>query len=166
GLAAVASRAPHVTAARVVAIFLIVLSTARAGVVLFSEKDGRLATIGLPADDWTAAQRWLRDHPPRDAHVLADPDHAWRYGSSVRVGAERDVFHEDVKDSALAMYDRDVALRVVERRARTSGFPSLSVDEIRALAHDFDLDYLISDESLALPIVYENATFRIYALEP
>lgn len=166
GLAAVASRAPHVTAARVVAIFLIVLSTARAGVVLFSEKDGRLATIGLPADDWTAAQRWLRDHTPRDAHVLADPDHAWRYGSSVRVGAERDVFHEDVKDSALAMYDRDVALRVVERRARTSGFPSLSVDEIRALAHDFDLDYLISDESLALPIVYENATFRIYALEP
>lgn len=160
------ARVPRPATARGVAALFVVLSIARGGAVLFGEKDGRLVSIALPADDWTDAQRWLRVNTPPGAHVLADPDHAWRYGSSVRVGAERDLFHEDVKDSALAMYDRAVALRVVERRAATSGFPMKSTDGIRALARAHDLDYLVSDETLDLPVVYENATFRVYALNP
>lgn len=160
------TRVPRPGLARGVAVFFIVLSVVRGGAVLFGEKDGRLVSIDLPDDDWTDAQRWLRANTPAGAHVLADPDHAWRYGSSVRVGAERDLFHEDVKDSALAMYDRGVALRVVERRALTSDFPAKSAEAMRGLARDYDLHYLISDETLDLPVVYENVTFRVYTLNP
>jgi hypothetical protein len=131
--------------------------------VLYGEKQGVMARIDFPADDWTAAMRWLRSQPV-DVHVLADPGHAWRYGSSVRVTAERDVFQEDVKDAALAMYDRDVAIRVVERRALTNDFGAKTTGELTALAREYDLDYLVSDERLDLPVVYENATFRIYGL--
>ena len=54
--------------------------------------------------------------------MLADPGHAWKYGTSVRVSAARDVFLEEVKDSALAIYSRDVASRVVERTAAIGDF--------------------------------------------
>jgi hypothetical protein len=138
----------------------------RGGTVLFGEKDGRLVSIDLPSNDWTSANAWLRKHTALDAHVLADPGHAWRYGSSARVAAERDVFHEDVKDAALAMYDRDVALRVVERRAQTGDLTSMTAPDLRALANAHDLDYLVTDEVLDLPVVYQNAGFRVYALNP
>ena len=160
------SRAPRRAIARSLAAFLLVVSAARGGVVLFAEKDGRLVTIDLAANDWTAAMSWLRDNTPPGAHVLADPGHAWLYGSSVRVGAERDVFHEDVKDAALAMYDRDVAMRVVERRELTSYLSEKSVPELQALAGAHDLDFLVSDQRLPLPVVYENETLRVYALSP
>ena len=145
------------------AVLFVVLSIARGGTVLFGEKDGRLVSIDLPSGDWMDAMAWLRSRPER-AHVLADPEHAWRYESSVRVAAERDVFHEDVKDAAIAMYDRDVALRVVERRALTSDFPARPLADLQALARTYGLDYLVSDERYDLPVVYENATFRIYAM--
>ena len=150
---------------RAVAIFFLVVSVARGGAVLFGEKDGRLVSIDLPSGDWMEAMTWLRSQRV-DIHVLADPEHAWRYESSMRVAAERDVFHEDVKDAALAMYDRDVALRVVERRALTSDFPSRPLAELRSLARAYGLDYLVSDERYDLPVMYENATFRIYRLGP
>jgi len=156
------SRARRRTAA-VVASALIVASVARGATVLFVEKDGRLVTIDLPRDDWTDAMAWLRAQPA-GVHVLADPGHAWRYGSSVRVAAERDVFHEDVKDAAVAMYDRPLALRVVERRALTSDFTSQPAAALLALARRFDLDYLVTEERLDLPVAYENARFRIYEL--
>ena len=47
--------------------------------------------------------------------MLADPGHAWKYGTSVRVAGERDVYLEEVKDVALALYSRDVAMRVLGR---------------------------------------------------
>lgn len=159
---ALASWLGRARAARVGAALLLVLSIARGGAVLFGEKDGRLVSIDLTQDDWSDAMRWLRTQPS-GAHVLADPEHAWRYGSSVRVAGERDVFHEDVKDAAIAMYDRDVAARVVERRALTADFPSRGVDYLRQLAGDYDLDFLVSDQRYALPLVYENGTFRVYA---
>jgi len=156
------SRARPRTAA-IVAAVLVVASAARGATVLFVEKDGRPVTIDLPRDDWTGAMAWLRAQPA-GAHVLADPGHAWRYGSSVRVAAERDVFHEDVKDAAVAMYDRPLALRVVERRARTADFASKTARELQALAREFDLDYLVTDQRVDLPLRFENATFRIYDL--
>lgn len=148
---------------KILALFLIVVSVARGATVLFVEKDARLVTIDLPRDDWTAAMDWLRAQPA-NVHVLADPGHAWRYGSSLRVAAERDVFHEDVKDAAIAMYDRGVALRVVERGALVTDFAGKRAEDVLALARRYDLDYLVTDERLDLPVAFENATFRIYAL--
>ena len=156
-------RAPSFTLARTLAIILVILSAARGLTVIVVEKDTQLVTIDMPQDDWTDAMAWLRAQPV-DVHVLADPGHAWRYGSSVRVVAERDLFHEDVKDAALAMYDRDVAVRVVERRALTNDFASKSAAELMTLGRAHDLDYLVTDQRYDLPLAYENATFRIYAL--
>lgn len=156
-----AGRVPRLPA--LVALVLVIGSIARSATVLLIEKDARLVTMTLPADDWTRAMDWLRRQSV-DAHVLADPGHAWRYGSSVRVAAERDVFHEDVKDAALAMYDRGVAERVVERRALTSDFATKTAAELKSLARAYGLDYLVSDQRVDLPVVYENATFRMYAL--
>ncbi|HEX6324225.1 MAG TPA: hypothetical protein VFZ36_10910, partial [Vicinamibacterales bacterium] len=155
-------RAPARGAA-IVAGVLVAASIARGATIVFVEKDARLVTIDLPRTDWMQAMAWLRAQPV-DVHVLADPGHAWRYESSVRVAAERDVFHEDVKDAALAMYDRGVAMRVVDRRALTSDFAAKPVADLLALARAFDLDYLVTDQRLDLPLVYENATFRVYAL--
>ena len=91
---------------------------------------------------------------------------SWKYGTSVRVAAERDVLLEDVKDSAIAMYNRELAVRVVERRHALEDFTTLTAEEARALAERYDLNYLVTEATLALPEVYRNAQFRIYALKP
>jgi hypothetical protein len=107
--------------------------------------------------------RWVRGQPA-DTHVLADPGHAWRYGSSVRVSAGRDVFLEDVKDAAIGIYSRDVAARVVERLNAVRDFPALTPPQALALAARYDLDLLVSEHDLALPLAYRNTRFRIYNL--
>ena len=109
--------------------------------------------------------RWLSRQPVR-THVLADPGHSWKYGTSVRVSATRDVFLEDVKDSAIAIYSRDVAQRVVERAAAIGDFTALTPEGARTLAAKYDLDYLITEAQLDLPQKYENSQFRIYSLKP
>ena len=43
-----------------------------------------IARIGLPQDNWTDAMTWI-SRTPADTYVLADPGHAWKYGTSVRV---------------------------------------------------------------------------------
>lgn len=112
---------------------------------------------------WQDAMVWIR-RQPLDAHVLADPGHAWKYGTSVRVSAERDVFLEEVKDAALAIYSRDVAVRVVERTNAVGDFSTLTADHARDLARRYDLDYLITTADLPLPVAYRNDQFRIYAI--
>ena len=107
--------------------------------------------------------RWVRQQPI-DAHVLADPGHAWKHGTSVRVSGERDVFLEEVKDSAIAMYSRDVAVRVVERTGAVGDFTQLTADKARELAARYDLDLLVTPAELPLPQVYANSQFHIYAL--
>ena len=63
----------------------------------------------------------------------------------MRVSASRDVFLEDVKDSAIAIYSRDVAQRVVERAAALGDFTTLTPERARALATTYDLDYLVTE---------------------
>jgi hypothetical protein len=153
-------------AVKVLAIMLLAVSIARGTYILQREHAERsLFQLSLPATPWTDAMRWLA-RQPIDIHVLADPGHAWKYGSSVRVAAERDVLLEDVKDSAIAMYDRDLAVRVVERRRALGDFTTLTADGARGLAARYDLHYLVTDERLDLPQVYRNSQFTIYALKP
>ena len=98
--------------------------------------------------------------------MLADPGHAWKHGTSVRVSAGRDVFLEEVKDSALAIYSRDVARRVVERTQAVGDFTQLTPERARDLAAQYDLDYLVTTADLPLPIAYQNREFRVYELQP
>jgi hypothetical protein len=152
-------------AARAVAIALLLVSVGRGTYVMLVERPDRpLFAMHLVASPWEDAMRWL-SRQPISTHVLADPGHSWKYGTSVRVSAARDVFLEDVKDSAIAIYSRDVAHRVVERAAALGEFAALMPDRARELAAKYDLDYLVTEGRLDLPTAYENRQFRIYSLK-
>jgi len=159
----VETRSPR-TAATLAAL-LLVLSAARGAYIMLAERpERRLFELGLPASPWQDALRWVASRP-RDVHLLADPGHAWKYGTSARVAAARDVLVEEVKDSALAIYSRDTAVRFVDRMVAIGDFPSLTADRARDLSRRFDLDYLVTEADLPLPTVYRNEQFRIYALK-
>ena len=124
-----------------------------------------LFEVSIPESPWLDAMHWL-SRQPIDAHVLADPGHAFKYGVSVRVAAARDVLLEDDKDAAIAMYSRTIAERVVDRRRALADFPSMTAARARSLAERYDLNYLVTEATLPLPEVYRNSRFRIYALKP
>jgi hypothetical protein len=98
--------------------------------------------------------------------VLADPQHAWKHGVSVRVAALRDTVLEVSKDSALAMYDRAIAMRVADRAAALADFDRLTTAGARALDARYDVDALVVEHpaSVELPVLYRNARFVIYDL--
>ncbi len=124
-----------------------------------------LVRVDLQEDlPWIGVLRWVRDHTAPGAHVLADPAHAWKHGVSVRVGAERDVFLEEVKDAAIALYSRATATRVVGRTQALGVFETLDEDRARALAQEFDLDYLVSERPMALPVAHVQQGFTVYRL--
>jgi hypothetical protein len=150
--------------ARAVAIALVVVSISRGAYIMLVERPDRsLFSMHLTESPWEDAMRWL-SRQPVSTHVLADPGHSWKYGTSVRVSAARDVFLEDVKDSAIAIYSRDVAHRVVERAAALGDFTTMTPERARELATKYDLNYLVTEQRLDLPTAYENSQFRIYAL--
>ena len=150
--------------AATVAALLLALSAARGAYIMLVERPERvLFALRLSDSPWDDAMRWMARRPA-DVHVLADPGHAWKYGTSVRVAAARDVLVEEVKDSALAIYSRDVAVRFVDRIGAIGDFPALTADQARELARRYALDYLVTEADLPLPAVYRNEQFRIYAL--
>ena len=151
--------------ARTLAAVLAVFCVSRAVYVIGIEHPERpLFGFRVPESPWAEAMAWIRTQPG-DVHVLADPGHAWRYGTSVRVSGERDVFVEDVKDSALAIYSRDVAARYVERMRAIGDFGMLTPARARELAARYDLDYLVTENDMLLPLAYRNRQFRIYVLQ-
>ena len=163
-LARIAAWRPR--AAPVLATILLAVSVGRGLFVLYVENPERpLFATHLSDTRWHDAMRWLGAQPA-GVHVLADPGHAWKHGTSVRVSAGRDVFLEEVKDSALAIYSRDVAHRVVERTQAVGDFTQLTPERARALAAQYDLDYLVTTADLPLPVAYQNREFRVYSLAP
>ena len=130
------SRLTHSRARRAGLLLLLgALSVTRGTYVLAIETDRPLARLSLAPTAWTEAMNWLAAQPS-GLHVLADPGHAWKYGVGVRQASSKDTFLETVKDSAMAMYDRDVAMRVAERTAATAGFERMTADDIRALGSE------------------------------
>jgi len=151
-------------AVRTVAALLIGVACVRGVYVMAVEHPERpLFAMHLPATEWEEAARWLKSQPS-DIHVLADPGHAWKYGTSIRVAAERDVFLEDVKDSAVAIYSRDVAVRFAERAPLVAGFDQMTAGRTHDLARRYDLDYLVTEADLPLPLAHRNSRFRVYRL--
>jgi hypothetical protein len=161
---AVATAAPKLARHQVVPLLLVTCAVARGAYIMLVERPERaLFAVHAVESPWEDAMRWIA-RQPADAHVLADPGHAWKHGTSVRV-AGRDVFLEEVKDSALAIYSRDVAARVVERTAAIGDFGSLTAERAHELATRYDLDYLVTEAELPLPVAYRNEQFRVYALD-
>jgi hypothetical protein len=163
-LAALADGRPPRTAAMVAAL-LVAVSASRGAYILLVERPERaLFELRMPDSPWHDAMQWVASRP-HDVHVLADPGHAWKYGTSVRVGAARDVLVEEVKDSALAIYSRQGAVRLVDRVSAIGDFTTLTAESARDLALRYRLDYLVTEADLPLPAVYQNDRFRIYALQ-
>ncbi|MCA1583304.1 MAG: hypothetical protein LC791_00545, partial [Acidobacteria bacterium] len=149
-------------AAAVVGV-LVVGSFARGVWVGGVERERNVFQPTLPATEWTAVLRWLATHTPQNANILANPGHAWRYGVPVRLTG-RDVYLEDVKDTAMALYSRDVAQRVIRRTRDLGDFDALTADRARDLATQYDLDYLISTAKLDLTLLASQGRFHIYRL--
>lgn len=124
-----------------------------------------LVSVDLAASPWHEAMTWLADQP-EPWHVLADPDHAWKYGSSVRVSARRDTLVESSKDSAISLYDRRIALQVAERLSAVGRYDDLTDDAISALATRYALDVAVVERprTLPRPVLFENRQFVVYDL--
>jgi hypothetical protein len=145
---------------------LLALSAGRGGYILFVEHPERpLFERRLADTAWHETMRFVATLP-RDAHVLADSGHAWRYGTSVRVSAQRDVFLEETKDAAIAIYSRDVAVRVVERIRALGDLAARTPEEITRLGEQYGVTHVVTAGRLPLPAVFENTEFRVYALAP
>ncbi|MGH9159179.1 MAG: hypothetical protein ACRD2X_04240, partial [Vicinamibacteraceae bacterium] len=150
---------------RLLLTVVLLVSMARGLYILTIEfPDRPFAQLDVHAGPWRDAGHWLRTHTAKDAHLLADPEHAWKYGASLRLTAQRDVLLEVVKDTALALYSRTVAARVDERMKATRDFGSFNETAFVRLARRYDLDYLIVDRKLTLPAVYRNERFHVYDL--
>jgi hypothetical protein len=150
--------------ARLTAIALLCLSAVRGGYVKFVEFPQRpLAQVSIPDNDWGRAMAWARTTDVR-SQWLADPIHAARYGMSLRVAAERDVFVEGIKDAAIGMYDRPTAIRTRDRLAAIGDFSALSAERARTLASTYQLDYLVAERALDLPLAFQSGEVRIYRL--
>ena len=138
------------------------LSASR-GVYVLVESQRPAFQISIPDDDWGRTMAFARS-TAKDSHWLAHPIHAALYGTSLRIAGERDVFVEGMKDVAIGMYDRNTAMRTAERLAALSDFDSLDAPEARVLATEYDLDYIVTESRLDLPIAFESGRLRVYYL--
>lgn len=155
--------------ARAIAILLVAVSVSRGLYVGFIESPDRPTfAFDLPEDDWGQALTWIRTATPADAYVLADPGHAWKpgMGTAVRIGAARDVYLEDTKDVAMAMYSQDAAHRVVARIEATQGFDTLTPEALLAFAVREGLTHFVTPRTLDLPLAHRAGTVSVYRLTP
>jgi hypothetical protein len=151
--------------ARLAAVVIAVLSVARGAYIMRIEfPERRVVQVDVSDDDWGRAMAWARQSP-LDSGWLAAPDHAARYGTSVRVAAGRDVFVEAIKDGAVGMYDRSVAMRTRDRVAELGDFARLTPEHARTLGKEYDLDYLVTEQPLDLPLEFQSGRVRIYGLK-
>lgn len=152
---------------RTAAIAVVLLLSVGRGVYTLQEARATrsVVQIDLRANDWTEAMAWIRTLPA-DSLVLAHPDHAWLYGTSVRVAASRDVVVESVKDSAISMYDRDVAMRTAERLSALGSYDTLTTPQALAAGKKYGASVVVTEAAhpLDLPLLHRNTTFNVYDL--
>lgn len=154
--------------ARLAVVGVVLALSIGRGVYQLTAGDGgrELVRIDYAATPWMDAMRWLAAQRP-SWHVLADPGHAWKYGVSARLAARKDTLLESSKDSALAMYDRAIAMRVADRTVAIGAYPDMTTARLRQLDADYSLDAAIVETAFALhpfPELFRNGQFVIYDL--
>lgn len=151
---------------RVIVAVLFGLALARGVFVTAVAPAGRPISTNLAAvAEWPLVMAWA-SRQPVGTHVLADPGHANLYGSSVRVASGRDVYLESVKDVGIAIYSADIAHRVKRRVDDLGHFAALNAEKARQLAARYDLDFLITEHDVALPVIWQTEQFQVYDLAP
>jgi hypothetical protein len=150
--------------ARITAAAIVLASVARGCYIMLVRFPERpVAEVGIADTDWGRAMAWARATPASSSWI-ADPLHAIKYGTSLRVAGERDVFVEAIKDAAIGMYDRSVAIRTRDRLAALPDFAALTRDQAGTLAAQYGLDYLITEQRLDLPLAFQSGVLRVYRL--
>ncbi|MEO2196116.1 MAG: hypothetical protein ABGY72_08490, partial [bacterium] len=76
----------------------------------------------------------------------------------------QDVYLELIKDSALAIYSSEIASRVAERVEAIGHFNELTAERAGVLAERYELDYLITEQHLELPVANQAGPLFVYAL--
>jgi hypothetical protein len=148
--------------ARLALALVAVFSIARSAYIKYVKfPDRPIAEVWIPDNDWGRVMTWARATPTSSGWI-ADPFHAYTYGTSLRVAGERDVLVEGVKDAAIGMYERDVAMRTHERLAEIQPFDQMTPERARALAARHGLDYLVTIQLLDLPLAYASGPLRVY----
>ena len=156
--------APRGARAALVAAVIVLVSLSRGVFSLFVQfPDRPIFAIDVQHADWRAAMAWARTTAPGSGW-LADPVHAARYGASLRAAGQRDVLLDQMKDPAVAMYDRDAAMGVADRQRAVTALGWDTPDGARSLAARFGLDYLVIDRELALPLVHRSGSLFIYRI--
>ena len=148
--------------AALVAGLIVAFSCARGAYVLY-DTERPAVQLGIKDDDWGRVMAWARTTDTASGW-LADPLHAVLYGTSVRVAGHRDVFVEAVKDAAIGMYSREVAVRTAEHIEAIGPFAALTAAHARSLATDHALDYLVTEQPLDLPLAFESGRLHVYWL--
>jgi hypothetical protein len=150
--------------AAVAAAVILALSAARgvySGFIQFPDRP--IVSLDIQHPDWRDAMAWAQTTDPASGW-LADPLHAALYGSTVRAAGHRDVLIDRLKDPALAMYDRDVAMRLADRERALDALAWDTPDGARALARRYGLDYLVIDRPLDLPLAHRSGSLFIYRI--
>ena len=146
------------------AALLLVLALSRGGYVMFVERTGHpVLEANLAPSDWHEVMEWAATQP-LGTHFLAEPDHAVRYGTSIRASGGQDVFLEIIKDTGIAIYSADIAHRLSQRIADLGDFKSLNATTALRLADQYDLDFLITEHSIDLPETKQTGRFHVYDL--
>jgi hypothetical protein len=78
--------------------------------------------------------------------------------------AKRDVLLDRTKDAAMAMYSREAAMRLEERRKAVGELAAIDEGHIATLARQYDLDYLVTERVLNFRLVHQEGALRVYAL--
>ena len=150
--------------AAIAAAVVLALSTARGVYSCFIQfQDRPIIAIDIPDSDWRDAMAWAQSTDPASGW-LADPHHAALYGSTVRAAGHRDVLIDKLKDPALAMYDRGLAMRLADRERALATLAWDTPDGARALARRYGLDYLVIDRELELPLAHRSGSLFVYKI--
>jgi hypothetical protein len=57
-----------------------------------------------------------------------------------------------------------VALRTRDRLQRVALFTEMSLDQLRDVGRDYQLDFLISEAEMPMPLIYQSGLIRVYRL--
>jgi hypothetical protein len=155
---------PSPRRASIVCLMIVLASVTRSAYIKFFKfPDRPIAEIGVPDNDWGRVMAWARS-TPHDTGWLAHPGHAVLYGTSVRVAGQRDVFVEGIKDAAIGMYERDVAIRTRDRLQELRDFDTLTPQRARVLGARYQMDFLVTVQTLELPVAFSSGPLRVYRL--
>jgi hypothetical protein len=126
------------------------------------QSDWRVGQGNLPYNDWFDVGIWCRQHTPSDAVFLVPPSI-----TEFRVFSKRAIVG-DLGDGAPVLFSKQLAVVWRERMAALDGYDRFTADDFLRVGRRYGATYVIVTkfQGLALPLRYQNQSFRVYELPP